>query len=66
MNRAAQKQSIRGLGVSQGNINIALGEIKDKVTENVYRQLVRKYGADVVLAATVSMVGTEVAGKCGE
>lgn len=64
LSRTAQKQAIIGLGnVSQKYVNIVLQEIKNGVTENIYRQLVQRYGADVVLAATVSAVGTEVKGK---
>lgn len=64
LSRSAQKQAITGLGkVSQAQVNIVLKQIKNGVTDNIYRQLVKDYGMDVVLAATVSAVGTEVKGK---
>ncbi len=64
LSRAAQKQAITGLGkVSQKAVNIVLQQIKKGVTNNIYKQLVQRYGIDVVLSATVSAVGTEVKGK---
>lgn len=64
LGRTAQKQAIVKLGkVSHKMVNVVLKKIKHGVTENVYRQLIRKYGADVVLAATVSAVSSEVKGK---
>jgi RHS repeat-associated protein len=64
LSRAARKQAITRLGnVSQKDVNIVLKEIRNGTTENIYRQLLKKYGADVMLAATVAAVGTEVNGK---
>ena len=61
LSRTAQKQAITGIGnVSQKYVNVVLREIKNGVTENIYRQLIKEYGADVVLAATVAAFGAEL------
>ena len=60
MSRGARKQAIKNIGnVSQKYVNIVLKEIKNGLTENMYRQLIKRYGADVIIAATVSAVSTE-------
>ena len=60
LSRTAQKQAIKRLNyVDQSMVNIVLQKMKNGATENAYRQWVKDYGFDVVLAATVAGFGGE-------
>ena len=60
LSRTAQKQAIKRLNyVDQSRVNIVLQKMKNGATENAYRQWVKDYGFDVVLAATVAGFGGE-------
>ena len=63
LNRTEMKTAIKKLGgVSQAQVNVVLKKINNNITDNIYRQLIKDYGQDVVLAATVSSIATDVYG----
>lgn len=60
LNRTAQKQALRRFGnVSQKMINAAYKEVREGVQENIYRQILKKYGIEAIVSGFVSAISTE-------